>query len=133
MLVRLDGGSSSANIARGTLNLSSKPQQNVARGGTRIPCEIPVTLTSPNPCAPFSQPCCVILANLRGCAVRSPAPLPVGTAVNLEGLPSQAAVQAKVVHCISLGEFEKLWLVGLALNESNNVWGIDPVPEDWRG
>ena len=26
-----------------------------------------------------------------------------------------------MVNCISLGEFERLWLLGLALNESGNV------------
>jgi hypothetical protein len=37
-----------------------------------------------------------------------------------------------VVSCISLGEFEKLWLLALALNEAANVWGINPIPEDWK-
>jgi len=37
-----------------------------------------------------------------------------------------------VVSCISLGEFEKLWLLALALNEAGNVWGIDPTPADWK-
>jgi hypothetical protein len=39
---------------------------------------------------------------------------------------------ARVVNCISLGEFEHLWLLGLALNEPGNVWGIESTPEDWR-
>lgn len=101
------------------------------RGGTRIPCEIPVTLTSLDPRNPFAEGCQVILANLGGCAARSPRPVPTGTAVRLEGLPEGNPVSARVVNCISLGEFEKLWLLGLALNESGNVWGIETVPEDW--
>jgi hypothetical protein len=40
-------------------------------------------------------------------------------------------VPARVVNCISLGEFEKIWLLGLALEEFGNVWGIESVPEDW--
>jgi len=103
----------------------------VARGGTRIPCEIPVLLTSKDPGEPFRQPCHVILANLRGCAARSPRPVRPGTEVQLDDLPVQRPVPAKVVNCISLGEFEKLWLLSLALNEAGNVWGIDPAPEDW--
>jgi hypothetical protein len=91
-----------------------------------------VTLTSLDPGDPFSQSCQVILANLGGCAVRSPRPVPQGTAVYLNGLPTGSEVAARVVNCISLGEFEHLWLLGLALNEPGNVWGIESAPEDWR-
>jgi len=104
----------------------------VARGGTRIPCEIPITLTSLDPRDQFSQSCVVILANLRGCAVRSPRPVRSGTIVRIEDLPAKRPADARVVSCISLGEFEKLWLLALALNEAGNVWGIDPTPDDWK-
>ena len=109
-------------------SLSSKP---VERGGTRVPCEIPILLTSLDPGDPFSHPCYVILANLRGCAVRSPRPVATGTVVHLDGLPTGGSVAARVANCISLGEFEKTWLLGLALDKSGNVWGLDPVPKDW--
>jgi hypothetical protein len=111
--------------------LSSRPEKS-SRGGTRIPCEIPVTLTSLDPGQSFSQPCLIILANLGGCAVRSPRPVNPGTVVYLNGLPTGTEVAARVVNCISLGEFEHFWLLGLALNESGNVWGIESAPEDWR-
>jgi hypothetical protein len=113
------------------LNLGSTPKKAVARGGTRIPCEIPITLISKDPREPFSGSCKVILANLGGCAVRSPRPVPTGTVVHLEGLPTASPIAARVVNCISLGEYEKIWLLALALNESGNVWGIEKVPEDW--
>ncbi|HTS07292.1 MAG TPA: hypothetical protein VMP68_17050 [Candidatus Eisenbacteria bacterium] len=108
----------------------AKPERS-ERGGTRIPCEISATLTIRDAREPFSQQCLIILANLRGCAVRSPAPIPVGTEVWLAGLPAQPEVSAHVVTCISLGQFEHLWLLGLALVEPGNVWGIENVPEDW--
>ena len=113
-----------------TLDLT--PKRAVARGGTRVPCEIPIVLRCSELPSPFSEQCYVILANLRGCAARSPRPVPAGTLVHLHGLPSGAQVAARVVNCISLGEFEKLWLLGLALDESGNVWGIESVPDDWR-
>jgi hypothetical protein len=72
------------------------------------------------------------LANLRGCAVRSPEPIPIGTEVSLAGLPAQTDVAARVVTCISLGRFEHLWLLGLALERPANVWGLENVPEDWN-
>jgi hypothetical protein len=30
-----------------------------------------------------------------------------------------------------MGAYEKLWLLGLALDESGNVWGIQSPPKDW--
>ena len=51
--------------------------------------------------------------------------------MRLEGLPAGASVTARVVNCISMGEYEKLWLLGLALDEPGNVWGIQSPPEDW--
>ncbi len=116
---------------RGILNLNSRARKLALRGGTRIPCDIPAILTSLDPQEPFSQSCQVILANLGGCALRSPRALKAGTEVRLSGLPANAEVDARVVTCISLGEFEKLWILGLALAESGNIWGLESVPEDW--
>ena len=118
-------------LSLGILNLSSSPGKMAVRGSTRIPCEIPVTLASIDPQNPFCQPCNVILANLGGCAVRSPQPVAAGTMVHLIGLPARAPLAARVVSCISLGQYEKLWLLALALTDPGNVWGIEKVPEDW--
>jgi hypothetical protein len=30
-----------------------------------------------------------------------------------------------------MGQYEKLWLLALALDEPGNVWGIQSPPEDW--
>jgi hypothetical protein len=98
---------------------------------TRIPCEIPITLTSAESAQPFSGPCLVILANPQGCAARFPRPLEIGATVRLEGLPASTVVTARVVNCISMGEYEKQWLLGLVLDEPGNVWGIQSPPEDW--
>ena len=80
---------------------------------------------------PFFEPCLVILANPQGCGVRFGRSLKIGTHVRLEGLPAKRSVTAQVVNCISLGEYEKFWLVGLALDEPGNVWGIQSPPDDW--
>ena len=102
-----------------------------ARRGTRIPCEIPITLTSLDPAQPFSDQCVVILLNPQGCAVRFGRPLTVGSILRLGGLPASASVTARVLNCISMGQYEKLWLLALALDEPGNVWGIQSPPEDW--
>jgi len=49
----------------------------------------------------------------------------------LEGLPANPDATARVVNCISMGEYEKLWLLGLALDQPGNVWGIQSPPGDW--
>jgi len=112
--------------------LGSRPQKAALRGGTRIPCEIPVVVTSSDPIHSFSEHCQVILVNLGGCAVRSSCPIATGTLVHLDGLPTRLRVTARVVNCIFLGKFEKQWLLGLALDEPGNVWGITRVPQDWE-
>lgn len=111
--------------------MNSTPQERRTRRGTRIPCEIPIRLTSLNPDCPFSEPCLVILINLWGCAARFRRPLEIGAAVRLEDLPSKTNVTARVVNSISLGEYEKSWLLGLALDEPGDVWGVETPPEDW--
>lgn len=113
------------------LNLSSPQQHALDRDGTRIRCDIPILLVSQDPHDAFSEPCHVILVNLRGCAVRSPRPIPTGTMVKLNGLPVGRDIAARVVNCIWLGEYEKFWLLGLVLDESENVWGIEAIPQDW--
>src|SRR4051812_30983109 len=100
------------------------------RQGTRIKCEIPLTLISLDPTHPFSESCLAILANLNGCAVRCTHWLDVGTAVRLDGLPGGRSVTARVVNCISLGPYEKVRILGLALDTPGNVWGIKNAPDD---
>jgi len=113
------------------LKLSSFSNQKSLRRGTRIPCEIPITLTSMDPAQAFSEPCLIILVNPQGCAARFGRPLELGARVRLGCLPASTDVTARVVNCISMREYEKLWLLGLALDEPANVWGIQPPPEDW--
>lgn len=111
--------------------MESGIKQRKTRCGTRIPCAISTTLTSRDPFHPFSGPCLVVLINPQGCAVRVNRPVSVGAVVELGGLPARTRATARVVNCISLGEHEKLWLLGLALTEPGNVWGVSKPPDDW--
>jgi hypothetical protein len=113
------------------LNVGPTDKKTALRRGTRIPCEIPITLVGLNPAQTFSGACLVILVNPQGCAARFGRPLEIGTEVRLEGLPVDGNVTARVVNCISMGAYEKLWLLGLALNEPGNVWGVQSPPNDW--
>jgi hypothetical protein len=102
-----------------------------ARRGTRIPCKIAITVTPLDSVHFFFEQALVILVNPQGCGLRFGRPLEIGTRVRLEGLPESRSVTAQVVNCVSLGQYEKFWLIGLALDEAGNVWGIDKPPEDW--
>jgi len=75
--------------------------------GTRISCEIEITLTSLDTAHPFSEPSRTLLVNPQGCAARFRRPLEIGAAVRLEGLPTRTTVTARVVNCIGIGEYEK--------------------------
>ena len=99
------------------------------RNGTRIPCNIPVTIASVEPANCFSERSVVILVNPQGCAARFARQLEVGAVVFLKGLPAAKMVAARVVNCIRIAE--NLWLLGLALDEPGNVWGIESPPDDW--
>jgi len=114
-----------------SLKVSSVPNKGAVRRGTRITYEIPITLTSPDPVHPFSEPSQTLLVNPQGCAARCHQPLEIGAAIRLQGLLTRTAVTARVVNCIRIGEYEKFWLLGLALDEPGNVWGIQTPPEDW--
>jgi len=99
------------------LNVCSIEKKSGLRCGTRIPCEIPATLTSLDPAQRYSDGCLIILVNPQGCAARFGRPLEIGAAVRLEGLPAITDVTAR--------------LLGLALDEPGNVWGIQSPPADW--
>jgi hypothetical protein len=79
----------------------------------------------------FCEPCETILVNPQGCAVRCSRPVEVQTRVRLEGLPTEKEITASVVNCVFLGQYERFWLLGLALDEPANVWGIENPPDDW--
>ena len=101
------------------------------RNGTRIPCAIPITLRTLDPTHPISEQGEIILVNLRGCAARITHEFPVGSAVELQGLPAKTNATARIINCISLGKRENLWLLALELDEPGNVWGLKTVPADW--
>ena len=108
----------------------SSSSEITARRSTRIPCHLPATLV-PATVRESSEPCVIVLVNLHGCAARFGRPIQVGTPVELGGLPAGNNVTARVVNCISMGQYENFWLLGLALEQPANVWGVENPPADW--
>ena len=101
-----------------------------SRRGTRVRAQLPVRVTSLET-PEFTETCYTLVVNPQGCGVRISRPLEPGLRVHLDQLPTGSTVDARVANCVPLGAGGKYWLVGLALEETGNVWGIHPAPADW--
>lgn len=102
------------------------------RRSTRIRAQIPLRVTSLDPELQFSEPCHTLIVNTVGCGVRLSRPLEPGISVRLDELPTGSVVTARVANCVPLGTEGKYWLVGMALDQTGNIWGINPAPPDWE-
>lgn len=74
-----------------------------------------------------SEPCRIIVVNPQECGIRFNRSLKLGTRVQLQGLPTNRNVIARVVNCIDLRPYEKSWFVQLTPDER-----IENRPEDWQ-
>jgi hypothetical protein len=101
------------------------------RHSTRIRAQIPLRITSLDPALTFSEAGHTLVLNTQGCGVRLSRALEPGMAVSLDELPGRKSVTARVANSVPLGAGGKWWMVGIALDEPGNVWGIHPAPADW--
>lgn len=109
---------------------TATPQQSVRRS-TRIRAQIPIRVTSGDPAFEFSEYCHTLVINIDGCGVRLARPLDPGLPISLDQLPCGKTVRGRVASCVPLGTQGRYWLVGIALDLPENVWCIQPAPEDW--
>ena len=100
------------------------------RRSTRLRVEIPVTVTSLDRMRPFAERCVVLVASAQGCGFRSARALQLETPVIISDLPGGGNVTARVANCLPLGN--EGFLIGAALYNHGNVWGIADAPEDWN-
>ena len=110
---------------------STVNSQDSSRRSTRVRAQIPLRLTRLDSAAPSPERCHTLVVNPQGCGVRLSQPLEPGIAVKLDELPNGTSVTARVANCVPLGTGGKFWLVGLALDQSGNIWCIQPEPPDW--
>jgi hypothetical protein len=110
---------------------STKNPPDSGRRASRIRAQIPLRVTSLDPANPFSESGHTLVLNTQGCGVRLSRPLELGLAVSLDDLPGRQGVTACVANCVPLGAGGQWWMVGIALDEPGNVWGIHPAPADW--
>jgi hypothetical protein len=110
---------------------STEKSPEALRRSTRIRAQILLRITSLDPATPFSETGHTLVLNTQGCGVRLSCPLQPGTAVSLDDLPGGNSVSARIANCVPLGTGGQWWMVGIALDEPGNVWGIHPAPADW--
>lgn len=103
-----------------------------ARRSTRLRVEIPVTVNSLDRKHPFSAQCIALVISPQGCGFRASQALPIETPVLLNDLPDGGSASARVATCLPLGSDGKYFLIGVALYNHGNVWGIADPPEDWN-
>jgi hypothetical protein len=101
------------------------------RRSTRLRVEIPVIVTSMDRRHPFSAECIAIVVSLQGCGFRTSEALPLETPVMLGDLPNGGTATGRVASCLPLGGDGKFFLIGVALYNQGNVWGIANPPQDW--
>src|SRR6266581_632800 len=102
------------------------------RRRTRIRAQIPLRVTALDATAPFSETGHTLVINSQGCGVRLSRPLKPGTEIFLDELPTGKRVTARVANSVPLGSGSKCWVVGIALDQPGNIWGIHPAPLDWE-
>jgi hypothetical protein len=110
---------------------STENSTESGRRSTRIRAQIPLRVTSLDPAIPFSESGHTLVVNTQGCGVRLSRALEPGLAVSLDELPARQGVTARIANCVPLGTGGQWWMVGIALDEPGNVWGIHPTPADW--
>ena len=99
---------------------------------TRLRVEIPVIVTSLDRRHPFSEECLTLVVSPQGCGFRSTEALPLETPVLFGNLPGGGSASGRVANCLPLGNDGKYFLIGVALYNHGNVWGIVDPPEDWN-
>ena len=102
------------------------------RRSTRIRVEIPVSITSLDRMRPFAERCMLLVVSAQGCGFRSTRAVQLETPIMIADLPGGSTVTARVANCLPLGEGGKHFLIGAALYNPGNVWGIADPPEDWN-
>jgi len=108
---------------------SAQPQRE--RRSTRVRVEIPLRVTSMPPAPIFSEDAVTLVVNPQGCGVKLSQSVPIQTRVRIDGLPGGLSANARVANCLPLGTGGRAFLVGLALEDPGNVWGLQSPPADW--
>ena len=110
---------------------TSSGQSEAPRRLTRVRVEMPVRIATLAPAPVFAEESHTLVVNPQGCGVKLSRALDPGTRVLLDGLPGGVQATARVANCLPLGTDGRYFLLGLALETTGNIWGIESPPADW--
>jgi hypothetical protein len=117
--------------SRSTMGTASVPSDSPRRM-TRMRVEVRLRLATLAPAPLFAEETHTLVVNPQGCGVKLSRALTPGTRVLLDGLPGGLQATARVANCLPLGTDGRNFLLGLALDNPGNVWGIAKPPADWN-
>ena len=101
------------------------------RRSTRVRVEIPISVTSLDRRRPFAEKCVAVIVSAQGCGFRSSQAIQPETPILLGDLPRGGTTSGRVASCLPLGSDGKYFLIGVALYNHGNFWGIANPPADW--
>jgi hypothetical protein len=107
------------------------------RRSTRVVQAIPVTVRGIDALGQaFKETTTTVMVNCNGCKYRSKHYVPKNSRVTIEILSQDKAIPARIVPARVVWvqrprTFRDIFQVALEFEVPGNVWGIDPVPEDW--
>ncbi len=101
----------------------------MTRRSTRLRAQIPILITSLDPTVTLALFCETVVVNAHGCAARVHQSLTNGMPVRLQVGDSEAT--GRVAVCTPMGDSQADWLVGIELDQPENIWGLKTVPKDW--
>ena len=106
------------------------PQRGALRRSSRVPINMPITITSLEPAAQFAEVCETLVVSAHGCALRSPKKLEAGLPLQFRADGRQTT--AHVVDCQPIGANQPGWRLAAKLDHPENFWGLKSCPDDWR-
>lgn len=103
---------------------------SASRRSSRVPIAVPLLVTSLDPSNDFSEVCETLVVNAHGCAIRSPMEVKAGIPVHFHTKDGRQ-MMARIIDCQRIGSKPEAWRLGAQLDAPDNVWGLNPCPEDW--
>lgn len=100
------------------------------RRSSRVPMNMPITITSLEPAAQFLETCETLVVSAHGCALRSPIKLEAGLRLQFRGSDGRQTT-AHVVDCQPIGTNQPGWRLAAKLDRPENFWGLKSCPDDW--
>jgi len=100
------------------------------RRSSRLPIILPILVTSLEPDSAFSELCETLVVSAHGCSMRSSMKLDAGVPVQFRSQDGRWTM-AHIVDCQPLDSDKKSWKLGAKLDQPDNFWGLETLPEDW--